>query len=74
LVEPDKYTVDIRFRMLQPHELARAMSFGDDYVFSGTREAKVKQIGNAVPVNLAKELCKAVLGDAARKKAQVQAA
>jgi len=53
--------LDIRFRMLQPHELARAMSFPDDYQFTGNREQKVKQIGNAVPVQLAKALCKALL-------------
>jgi DNA (cytosine-5)-methyltransferase 1 len=53
--------LDIRFRMLQPHELAAAMSFPKDYQFSGNREQKVKQIGNAVPVNTAAALCKALL-------------
>ncbi len=53
--------LDIRFRMLQPHELAAAMSFPKSYSFTGTRQDKVKQIGNAVPVNLAKNLVKAVL-------------
>lgn len=53
--------IDIRFRMLQPHELSAAMGFPKHYVFTGTRESKVKQIGNAVPVNTAKALCKAVL-------------
>ena len=52
--------MDIRFRMLQPHELARAMSFPDGYQFNGTREQVVKQIGNAVPVALAKALVKAL--------------
>ncbi len=52
-----KYLLDIRFRMLQPHELARAMSFPDDYKFHGNREQVVKQIGNAVPVELAAALC-----------------
>jgi DNA (cytosine-5)-methyltransferase 1 len=56
-----KYLLDIRFRMLQPHELARAMSFPKSYKFKGTREQVVKQIGNAVPVNLAKQLAKALL-------------
>ena len=55
--------LDIRFRMLQPHELARAMSFPDDYQFTGNRELKVKQIGNAVPVSLAKSLCSVLIGD-----------
>ena len=47
--------------MLQPHELAAAMGFPADYQFTGTREECVKQIGNAVPVNLAKALCRSVL-------------
>ena len=55
--------LDIRFRMLQPHELARAMSFPDEYQFTGNRELKVKQIGNAVPVSLAKSLCSALIAD-----------
>lgn len=49
--------LDIQFRMLRPHELARAMSFGDEYKFEGNRGDQVKQIGNAVPVMLAKNLC-----------------
>ncbi len=53
--------LDIRFRMLQPHELSRAMSFPDDYHFEGNREQRVKQIGNAVPVGVATALCKAIL-------------
>lgn len=57
--------LDIRFRMLQPHELAAAMSFPKDYKFTGTREQQVRQIGNAVPVNTAKALCLALLQSAA---------
>jgi len=66
LVEPctDGETVyDIRFRMLQPHELAAAMSFNKDYQFSGNKTDKVKQIGNAVPVRTATALCKAILSN-----------
>lgn len=54
-------TIDILFRMLRPRELARAQGFPDDYKFTGKTEDVVKQIGNAVPVNLAKALCKAAL-------------
>lgn len=67
LVEPELTegqpvaVLDIRFRMLQPHELAAAMSFPKSYIFKGNREQKVKQIGNAVPVNLAKALCLSIL-------------
>jgi DNA (cytosine-5)-methyltransferase 1 len=53
--------LDIRFRMLQPHELAAAMSFDPGYEFTGNREQKVKQIGNAVPLKTAKALCTALL-------------
>jgi hypothetical protein len=55
--------LDIRFRMLQPHELAAAMSFPKNYEFTGNREQKVKQIGNAVPLETAKALCKCLLGN-----------
>lgn len=58
-----KYLLDIRFRMLQPHELARAMSFPKRYKFHGNREQVVKQIGNAVPVNLAAALCASSLAN-----------
>jgi DNA (cytosine-5)-methyltransferase 1 len=63
LIQPkiNGQTLDIHFRMLKPRELARAMSFGDEYVFTGNREAQVKQIGNAVPVMLAKALCKELI-------------
>ncbi len=53
--------LDIRFRMLQPHELAAAMSFPADYSFTGTREQSVKQIGNAVPCKTSEALCTALL-------------
>jgi DNA (cytosine-5)-methyltransferase 1 len=55
------YALDIRFRMLQPKELAAAMGFHEGYQFTGNREAVVKQIGNAVCVNTAQALCEAVL-------------
>lgn len=55
------YALDIRFRMLQPHELAQAMSFPSSYQFTGTREDIVKQIGNAWPGETAKALCSAIV-------------
>jgi DNA (cytosine-5)-methyltransferase 1 len=42
--------------MLQPNELAAAQGFPSGYDFAGTKGDKVKQIGNAVPVGLAKAL------------------
>jgi DNA (cytosine-5)-methyltransferase 1 len=63
LVEPhllrlgkDLY-LGIRFRMLQPHELAAAQGFPNSYQFRGNKSTQVKQIGNAVPHNTAKALC-----------------
>lgn len=50
------YLFDILFRMVQPPELARAQGFPEDYVFTGTKEAQTAQIGNAVPVAVAKAL------------------
>jgi len=63
LVETSQGTmrIDIRFRMLKPHELAAAMSFDSTYKFSGNREEQVRQIGNAVPVLLGQALCEAAL-------------
>jgi len=55
------YRLEIRFRMLQPRELARAQGFPDSYEFTGNREAVVKQIGNAVPPPMAAALFEAVL-------------
>ncbi len=37
-------------------EYARIQTFPDDWIFSGTTTNQYKQIGNAVPVNLAKEI------------------
>lgn len=56
-VAGERYLVDIRFRMLQPHELAAAQGFPADYQFTGGKTKAVKQIGNAVPVGLARALC-----------------
>ncbi len=66
LIAGQPYSLDIRFRMLEPHELGAAQGFPAEYVFTGNKNDKVKQIGNAVPVNTAKALYSAILkGDAA---------
>ena len=39
---------DCGFRMLQPHEIQKAMAFPGDYKVMGTQREKVKQLGNAV--------------------------
>ena len=58
--EPGKY-LDIHFRMLQYRELANATGFPADYWFAGTRDEKVAQIGNAVPVKTARTLVNSML-------------
>lgn len=52
--------LDIRFRMFQPEELARAHSMGK-YKFEGSKTQVVKQIGNSVPVRTAMALSMAAL-------------
>ncbi|WP_228981338.1 DNA cytosine methyltransferase [Streptomyces sp. DH12] len=44
---------DVRFRMLEPHEIGRAMSFADQYIVIGSKREKVRQYGNAVTPNAA---------------------
>lgn len=61
VVEGQRYRLDIRFRMLQPHELAAAQGFRRDYVFTGSKSDQVKQIGNAVPRRLARALVAAAV-------------
>ncbi|HYG22743.1 MAG TPA: DNA cytosine methyltransferase [Verrucomicrobiae bacterium] len=60
-IHGEKYLLDIRFRMLKPHELAAAQGFPRGYKFTGNTTQVVKQIGNAVPKNLAKALVRAAL-------------
>ena len=64
VLDGQPYLLDMRFRMLQNSELARAMGFEDDdtkYEFIGNISEVTKQIGNAVPVRVAKALVKAAL-------------
>jgi DNA (cytosine-5)-methyltransferase 1 len=48
-------------RPLTIREYARIQSFPDDWVFSGSMASQYKQIGNAVPVNMAYHVGKAIL-------------
>lgn len=63
LVEPqnDGEYLDILIRMLQPEELQLAHSFGSGYKFTGTKADRTKQIGNSVPVELARAHAAAIL-------------
>ncbi len=66
-VDGQPHLLDIRFRMLENAELARAMGFDDEesqYEFVGNISEVTKQIGNAVPVHLAAALVRATLSDA----------
>jgi len=47
-------------RPLSVKEYARIQQFPDDWIFTGTTAAKYRQIGNAVPVGLAKALGMAI--------------
>lgn len=60
---PEHYPwgLDVKFRMLQPRELAAAMGFPPGYEFAGNKTETVEQIGNAVPVHLAESLCERLL-------------
>jgi DNA (cytosine-5)-methyltransferase 1 len=43
-------------RVMTPRELARLQSFPDDFIFEGSKSKQLVQIGNAVPVGLAKAI------------------
>ena len=64
IINGKPHLLDIRFRMLQNLELARAMGFSDEetqYEFTGNVSEVTRQIGNAVPVKVAEALVGAVL-------------
>jgi DNA (cytosine-5)-methyltransferase 1 len=46
----------LELRPLSVRECARIQTFPDDWIFNGSITSKYKQIGNAVPVLLAKAL------------------
>jgi DNA (cytosine-5)-methyltransferase 1 len=52
---------DVLFRMLEPHEIARAMAFADDYTVLGNKRQKVRQYGNAVTPPVAELLVSALV-------------
>lgn len=53
LVRGDVDINDVLFRMLEPHEIGRAMSFADAYIVLGSKRERVRQYGNAVTPNCA---------------------
>lgn len=60
-INGNDYFFDITLRMLKNHELAKAHSFPDDYIFCGTQTDITKQIGNSVPSNTAYNLIKGLV-------------
>lgn len=61
LVRGDVDINDVLFRMLEPHEIGRAMSFGDDYIVLGSKRERVRQYGNAVTPNCAEVIACALV-------------
>lgn len=55
-IGPERFMLDIGFRMLKWPELALAQGFRRDYRFAGNQTEAVEQIGNAVPRRLARAL------------------
>ena len=47
---------DCRFRMLEPHEIARGMAFPEGYVMLGTKREQVKMAGNGNPPPVERDL------------------
>lgn len=51
----------VEIRPLTVREYARIQTFDDNYYFSGSLSSQYKQIGNAVPVKLAKKMGEAII-------------
>ncbi|MFT4281203.1 DNA cytosine methyltransferase [Microbacterium sp.] len=47
---------DAEFRMLEPDEIKRGMSFPDEYVLLGNKREQVRMAGNAVTPNAARDI------------------
>ncbi|MER7813848.1 DNA cytosine methyltransferase [Streptomyces sp. NPDC096153] len=60
LVHGDVNLDDVLFRMLEPHEIGRGMSFADSYQVVGTKREQVRQYGNAVTPNVSEVLVAAL--------------
>jgi DNA (cytosine-5)-methyltransferase 1 len=61
LVRGDIDIQDVLFRMLEPHEIGRAMSFPDGYQVVGNKRDKVRQFGNAVTPPVAEVIVSALV-------------
>lgn len=54
----------IQDRPLSVAEYARIQQFPDDWIITGTRQERYRQIGNAVPIGLAKAIGKTIIATA----------
>ncbi len=55
-------------RMITPREAARIQGFPDGYIFAGTKTGMLKQIGNAVPPILAREIAARIIRETGMRK------
>lgn len=60
LIQGDVDIDDVLFRMLEPHEIGRAMAFAESYVVLGSKRERVCQYGNAVTPPVAELLTSAL--------------
>lgn len=78
LVKGEVDVDDVLFRMLEPHEIGRAMSFADEYIVLGSKREKVRQYGNAVTPNAAEilvcALVEAITGEQIERHAEPKTA
>jgi DNA (cytosine-5)-methyltransferase 1 len=69
-IDGETYVIaDIRMRMLQPRELARAQGFDDSYLLTGTKREQVARIGNSVCPPVARAVVEAQFGPARAREA-----
>ena len=61
IIEPQTQEVPKRLRRLTINEAAIIQTFPTDYIFAGAKTAVYRQIGNAVPCNLAYSVAQVVL-------------
>jgi len=60
-IKPEFNEAPPRLRRLTINEVRRIQTFPDDYIFCGSKSSIYKQIGNAVPCELAKTIATAVI-------------
>ncbi|MBM7700928.1 DNA cytosine methyltransferase [Kurthia huakuii] len=58
-----RFTHPFLDRAITVREAARIQSFPDDFIFFGNKSSQMKQVGNAVPPLLAKEIAEVIIQD-----------